>query len=53
MYKCILLWKERLPEILRGYAKEDIYNLDETRCSWKAPPYQVWSEGEEVQWEEV
>ena len=31
-------WKERLPEILRGYAKEDIYNLDETGCFWKALP---------------
>ena len=27
-------WKERLPEILKGYKKEDIYNLDETGCFW-------------------
>ena len=26
----IVSWMERLPEILRGYAKEDIYNLNET-----------------------
>ena len=26
-------WKERLPEILKGYQKEDIYNLDETVAS--------------------
>ncbi len=25
-------WKERLPEILKEYRKEDIYNLDETGC---------------------
>ena len=31
-------WKERLPEILNGYAKEDIYNLDETGCFWRALP---------------
>ena len=31
-------WKERLPEILNGYAKEDIYNLDETGCFWSALP---------------
>ena len=29
-------WKERLPEILEGYTKEDIYNLDETGCFWRA-----------------
>jgi hypothetical protein len=23
-------WKERLPEILHGYKKEDIWNFDET-----------------------
>ena len=22
-------WKERLPEIVKGYAKEDIWNMDE------------------------
>lgn len=28
-------WKERLPEILQGYKKEDVWNLDETRCFWQ------------------
>ena len=31
-------WKERLPEILQGYKKENILNLDETGCFWKALP---------------
>ena len=31
-------WKERLPEIIEGYAKEDVYNLDETGCFWRALP---------------
>ncbi len=31
-------WKERLPEILKEYRKEDIYNLDETGCFWRALP---------------
>ena len=31
-------WKEQLPEILEGYKKEDIYNLDETGCFWRALP---------------
>ena len=31
-------WKERLPEILRGYDKPDIFNLDETSCLWRARP---------------
>ena len=31
-------WMERHPEILRGYAKEDIYNLDETGSFWRALP---------------
>ena len=31
-------WMERLTEILRGYAKEDIYNLDETGSFWQALP---------------
>ena len=31
-------WKERLPELLRGYKPEDIWNLDETGCFWKALP---------------
>jgi len=29
-------WKERLPEILKGYKKEDIYNLDEMRVGKEA-----------------
>ena len=31
-------WKERLPEILQGYEKGDIWNLNETGCFWNAPP---------------
>lgn len=31
-------WKERLPEILSGYSKADIWNLDETGYFWKALP---------------
>ena len=31
-------WKERLPELLRGYSKKDIWNLDETACFWRALP---------------
>ena len=27
-------WKERLPEIVRGYDKKN--NLDETSCFWRA-----------------
>ncbi len=23
-------WKERLPELITGYAKEDVWNMDET-----------------------
>ena len=23
-------WKERFPEIIQGYAKEDVWNMDET-----------------------
>ena len=34
----ITSWKERLPEILSGYSKADIWNLDETGCFWKALP---------------
>ena len=30
--------KERLPEILHGYAKEDIWNMDETGVFWQALP---------------
>ena len=31
-------WKERLPELLHGYSKENIWNLDETAYSWRALP---------------
>ena len=31
-------WKKRLPEISKGYRKEDIYNLDETECLWRVLP---------------
>ena len=29
-------WKERLPEIVQGYKKEDILNMDETGIFWRA-----------------
>lgn len=31
-------WKERLPQILQGYAKENIWNIDETGIFWIALP---------------
>ena len=31
-------WKERLPEILSGYSKENLWNMDETEVFWKALP---------------
>ena len=31
-------WKETLPEIVQGYEKQDIFNLDETGCFWRALP---------------
>ena len=31
-------WKERIPEIVQGYQKEVIWNLDETGVFWKALP---------------
>ena len=31
-------WKERLPHILKGYSAQDIWNLDETGCFWRALP---------------
>ena len=37
-------WKERLPEILNDYEKEDIYNIDETGCFWRAIPDQGFGE---------
>ena len=38
------VWKERLPEILRGYDKKNVYNLDETGCFWKALSQQGFAE---------
>ena len=31
-------WKERLPELLCGYEANDVWNLDETGCFYKALP---------------
>ena len=31
-------WKERLPELLSGFASDEIYNIDETGLFWKALP---------------
>ncbi len=31
-------WKERLPELITGYAKEDVWNMDETGVFWRALP---------------
>ena len=31
-------WKERLPELTAGYARDDIWNIDETGLFWKALP---------------
>ena len=31
-------WKEHLPELLQGYSSNNIYNLDETGCFWRALP---------------
>ena len=31
-------WKERLPEILHGYAPAHTWNMDETGCYWKSLP---------------
>ena len=31
-------WKERLPEILANYSKEDIWNIDESGVLWQALP---------------
>ena len=36
--KTVDSWKERLPEIVQGYAKEDIWNMDETGVFWRALP---------------
>ena len=37
-------WKERLPEIVHGYSKEDIWNLNETGIFWQALPDRGFSE---------
>ena len=31
-------WKERLPEIVVGYAPRDVWNIDETGCLWRVLP---------------
>ena len=31
-------WKELLPELVRGYSAENIWNLDEIECFWRALP---------------
>ena len=31
-------WRERLPEILKGYEAKDIWNLDEMGYFWRALP---------------
>lgn len=36
--KTVESWKECLPEIVDGYKAEDIWNMDETGCFWKALP---------------
>lgn len=33
------LWKERLPNLVQGYSKENIWNLYKTDCVWRALPY--------------
>ena len=34
----IASWRERIPELLRGYSAENVWNLDETGCFWRALP---------------
>ena len=29
-------WKERIPEIAKGYSADDVWNLDESGVFWKA-----------------
>ena len=36
--KTVDSWKERLPEIVQGYSKDDIWNMDETGVFWEALP---------------
>ena len=42
--KTVNSWKERLPELLQGYKKEDILNLDKTGCFWQALPNRGFSQ---------
>lgn len=34
----IASWKERIPGLFRQYSAENIQNLDETGCFWRALP---------------
>ena len=36
--KTVESWKNCLPEIVEGYKAEDIWNMDESGCFWKALP---------------
>lgn len=36
--KTVDSWKERLPEIVKGYKIEDIWNMDESGVFWRALP---------------
>ena len=38
-------WKERLPDIVKDYSIDDIWNMDETGIFWKE---WVWTEGQEL-----
>ena len=41
--------KERLTEILEGFNKKDVYNLDETGCFWRAlPQLDLWRKAKSV-----
>ena len=34
----VVSWRERIPELLHGYSAENVWNLDETGCFWRALP---------------
>ena len=34
----VALWRERIPELLAGYSAENVWNLDEIGCFWRALP---------------
>ena len=36
--KTVDSWKELLPELIRGYSKDDIWNMDETGLFFRAFP---------------